>query len=113
MVRCWQIVLVCSILLFTSPRSGAQLTERAVSGVVTDRHGNTLPKAIVLLENTMDLSVRSYITDKDGVYHFAGLNADIDFTLKAHYRNYWSETKTLSKFNSSKNPHVTLVIPID
>jgi hypothetical protein len=84
-----------------------------VSGVVTDKRGNVLNGAVVLLENTQDLSVRSYITQKDGRYRFEGLNSDVDFTLKAHYKNWWSHSHTLSKFNESKNPEFTLVIPTD
>jgi len=53
------------------------------------------------------------MTAKDGHYHFDGLNTDIDFTLKAHYKNWWSNSHTLSKFNESKNPEIKLVIPID
>jgi hypothetical protein len=91
----------------------SQLSTRPVSGAVTDKRGNTLAGASVLLENTADLSVRSYITQKDGHYHFNGLNTDVDFTLKARYKNWWSSSKTLSKFNESKNPEINLVIPID
>lgn len=90
-----------------------QYSPRPVTGVVTDKRGNTLPGAIVQLENTRSLRVRSYLTRKDGKYQFRGLNDDIDYTLRAHYMRWWSTTKTLSKFNSSKNPVVNLVIPID
>lgn len=91
----------------------SQYKPRPVIGVVTDKRGNTLPGAAVQLENTFDLTVRSYITGKDGRYHFTGLNDDVDYILRAKYRNYWSEHKTLSKFNSSPHPEVNLVIPID
>jgi hypothetical protein len=90
-----------------------QLELRSVTGVVTDKRGNPLPGAAVQLENTNNLSVRSYMTDKDGRYHFTGLNDDIDYTLKAKYRSYWAKPKTLSKFDSSKNPELDLVIPIE
>ena len=90
-----------------------QNSPRPVTGVVTDKSGNTLPGAIVQLENTRSLRVRSYLTRKDGKYQFSGLNDDIDYTLRAHYRRWWSNTKTLSRFNSSKSPVVNLVIPID
>jgi hypothetical protein len=90
-----------------------QSSTRPVTGLVVDKRGNALPGAVVQLENTANLNVRSYITRKDGVYHFEGLNDDVDYTLRAHYRNYWSEEKTLSKFNSSKEPKVNLTIPIE
>jgi hypothetical protein len=86
---------------------------RSVTGVVTDKRGNVLPGAAVQLENTATLLIMSYITGKDGRYHFRNVNDDIDYTLKAKYRKYWSERKTLSKFNSSKHPVVDLVIPIE
>lgn len=84
-----------------------------MTGLVTDKRGNTLPGAAVQLENTNNLSIMSYITGKDGCYHFSGLYDNIDYTLKAKYRKYWSKRKTLSKFDSSKHPEVDLVIPID
>jgi hypothetical protein len=99
-------------LLIYTPSYG-QFKERDVSGVVTDARGNVLPKVAVELENTRNLSVRSYITGKDGRYYFSGLNDDTDFTLKAKYRNYWSKPKTLSKFDTSLHPEVNLIIPLD
>jgi hypothetical protein len=86
---------------------------RAVTGIVTDKRGNALPQSVVQLENTANLSVISYITDKDGRYHFNGLSDEIDYKLRAHYRKYWSPPKKLSKFNSSAHPEIELVIPID
>ena len=54
--------------------------------------------------NTVDLDVGLTLPGETGLYHFNGLNDDIDYTLRAHYRDYWSERKTLSKFNSFKAP---------
>lgn len=104
---------LCTITLLTFLPCSPQVATRPVRGVVTDKRGNTLNGAVVLLENTQDLTIRSYITDKDGRYHFEGLNSDIDFTLKAHYKTWWSHTQTLSRFNESKSPEIRLVIPID
>ena len=91
----------------------AQFTTRTVAGVVTDKRGNALPNSAVELENAITLSVMSAITDKHGHYHFSGLNSDIDYSLRAKYRNYWSKPKTLSKFNTAPHPQVDLVVPID
>lgn len=106
-------VLLAAITVLAWGTSDAQYNPRPVKGVVTDKRGNTLPGAVVQLENTQSLDVRSYITRKDGAYQFNGLNDDVDYTVRAHYKKYWSETRTLSKFNSSKEPVVNLVIPID
>jgi hypothetical protein len=108
-----QLILAAVVALLILVSGHAQFKERDVSGVVTDARGNPLPQVAVQLENTGTLIVRSYITEKDGRYYFAGLIDDVDFTLKAKYRNYWSKPKTLSKFNSSPHPEVNLVIPID
>jgi len=105
--------IVIAIALLTWLPCESQYKPRPVDGIVTDKRGNTLPGAIVQLENTRTLIVRSYITRKDGRYHFEGLNDDIDYTLKARYRKYWSAPKTVSKFNSSTHPEVDLMIPID
>jgi Carboxypeptidase regulatory-like domain len=110
---CKRIVRVPVILLLLGLPCLAQLEIREVTGIVVDKRGNALPGAAVQLENTGNLSVISYITGNDGRYHFSGLSSDIDYTLKAKYRKYWSERKTLSKFSSAKHPEVQLVIPID
>ena len=104
-----------SVLLLLTALSGVpQLFQlRDLTGTVTDKRGNTLPNAAVQLENAATLSVMSYITAKDGRYHFNQLHDDVDYTIKAKYRNYWSASKTLSKFDSSKHVEIVLVIPID
>jgi hypothetical protein len=109
----WRAGIVVAIALLTWLPCESQYKPRPVEGTVTDKRGNTLPGAIVQLENTRTLAVQSYIVQKDGRYHFEGLNDDVDYTLRAKYRNYWSELKTLSKFNSSTHPEIDLVIPIE
>jgi hypothetical protein len=106
------VVLIAITLLAWLPCE-PQNSPRPVTGIVTDKRGNSLPGAVVQLENTRNLIVQSFITKQDGRYHFEGLNDDIDYTLRARYRNYWSEQKTLSKFNGSARPEVNLVIPIE
>jgi len=108
-----RVIIICAMALSILSPCSAQYKERDVSGVVTDARGNTLPRVAVQLENTANLSVRSYITGKDGRFHFNGLNDGVDFTLRAKYRNWWSKPKTLSKFDPSIHPEVNLVIPID
>jgi hypothetical protein len=108
-----QVILASVIGLLILATCQAQFKERDVSGIVTDSRGNALPRVAVQLENTRDLSVRSYITGNDGRYHFNGLNDDIDFTLRAKYLNYCSKPKTLSRFEASSHPEINLGIPID
>ena len=108
-----RVGVIASVALLTLFPCQSQPKLRPVTGVVTDKKGNALPGAVVQLENTANLTVRSYITDKEARYQFTGLNDDVDYTLKAKYRNYWSDTKTLSKFNTSTHPEVNLVIPVE
>jgi Carboxypeptidase regulatory-like domain len=108
-----RLALLSVMLLFAGLPCMAQGDLRDITGSVTDKRGNALPGAAVQLENTVTLTVMSYITGKDGGYHFNGLQSDIDYTVKAKYRKFWSERKTLSKFSSSKHPQIELVIPID
>ena len=104
---------IAAIAVLTSLPCEWPLHSRSVAGVVTDKRENPLPDSIVYLENTVDLTIRSYITSKDGSYHFTRLNDDIDYLLIARYRNHWSEPKTLSRFNASTHPKVDLIIPIE
>jgi hypothetical protein len=108
-----RLILVSLLGLLALSTAGAQYKTRVVSGVVTDMRGNPLPKVAVQLENTRNMSVRSYITGEDGRFNFNDLNDDIDFTLRARYRNWSSKLKTVSKFEASTHPEVSLVIPID
>jgi hypothetical protein len=102
-------LLLLAITLPCRPQSGL----RDVSGIVTDKRGNALPGATVQLEDQMTLSVMSYITGNDGRYHFNGLSDEVDYTVRAKYRKYWSAQKRLSKLNSSAHPQIDLLIPID
>jgi len=108
-----KLILAAAIALLVRIPCEAQYSPRPVMGVVTDKRGNTLPGVVVQLENTRSLVVRSYITQKDGRFRFNGLNDDVDYTLRARYRKWWSEPKRLSRLNSSGHPEVDLVIPID
>lgn len=105
--------LILVIALLTGLPGTSELQPRPVTGVVTDKRGNALPGAAVQLKNTVSLLVRSYITRQDGRFVFTGLNSDVDYTLRAKYREHWSDTKTLSKFDNSMHPEVNLTIPID
>jgi len=106
---------VCAALLaglmLVSARASSDL--RSLTGEVTDKAGNALPGAVVQIENTRTLDVRSFITDKTGRYCFNELFDDVDYIVRAHYRRYWSRSRTLSKFSSKVKPELTLVVPVD
>jgi hypothetical protein len=54
------------------------------------------------------LQIRSFITQDDGSYHFAGLGTDMEYQLKADYNGVSTSWKTLSIFNSKKTPVINL-----
>ncbi len=81
---------------------------RSVKGVVLDKTGKPAAGAIVQLKNTKTLLIRSYITHEDGAYHFAGLNTNDDYELKADHGGQSSGTKTLSTFDSRKTATLDL-----
>jgi hypothetical protein len=108
-----RIFLVFALLFLVGFCTLGATERRPLTGLVIDKRGNPLPGAAVELEDRATLSIMSYITGTDGRYHFNGLLDDRDYTLKAKYKSYWSNGKILSKFNSSKNPHVDLIVPID
>jgi hypothetical protein len=104
------------MLLLVVLATGFALPEqhaRSVTGRVTDRAGNVLPGSVVEIENTVTLGIQSYIVHEDGTYFFKELNPDVDFTLTAHYKRFWSKAATLSKFNTAKEAKINLTIPVD
>jgi hypothetical protein len=87
---------------------GDAASTRVVQGVVTDAHNQPVANAVVQLKDTKTLQVRSFITQADGAFHFAGLSTNVDYELKAKTDDAASGTKTLSVFNSRKTPIVNL-----
>jgi hypothetical protein len=85
---------------------------RGVHGIVRDRSGLPLGGVIVQIEDETTLDFRSYVVQKDGKYRFRGLYSNVEYTLRARYRNVWGPKKTLSKFDSRKNPDVPLSVDV-
>lgn len=79
-----------------------EAAKRSVEGVVTDAADQISEGAIVQLKDLKTLQVRSYVTKKDGRYHFFGLSANIDYELKAEFQGQVSKTRTLSVFDARK-----------
>ena len=63
------------------------------------------------IENTRSLAVASFITRADGRYDFHQLSPDTDYTLRAKYRNLWSKSRLLNKFNEGARVTIDLEIP--
>jgi hypothetical protein len=104
-------VMAC-LLAFGNPAADKKNKEdantRTVQGAVLDAGDQPVAKAIVQLKDTKTLQVRSFITQQDGRYHFAGLSTNVDYELKAEHDGSASGTKTLSLFDSRKNATINL-----
>jgi len=91
------------------PKKGDSAT-RNVQGAVTNADDSPAVGAVVQLENTKTLQVRSFITKEDGIFHFYELGTDVDYKLRAEDKKTGasSDTKTLSSFDSRKQAILNL-----
>ena len=64
--------------------------------------------AVVQLENLRTLDVRSYVTQRDGEYHFAGLDSETDYQVWARRDDKESGKKMVSRFDASARVKVDL-----
>lgn len=92
----------------SEPGASSATRMRSVEGVVTDPKGAPVPDAVVLLKDGKTLQVRSFITLKDGSFHFYGLSSDITYDLRAEHDKAVSATKTVSAYNGRKKITVNL-----
>ena len=84
---------------------------RNLTGQVMTRSDAPLADAVVYLKNTKSLTIKSFITEKDGGFRFHGLSPNIDYEIYADYQGQKSATKTISSFDTRNN--ITLNIHID
>ena len=84
---------------------------RNVVGQVLTKSDSPVAEAVVYLKNTKTLTIKSFITEKDGGYRFHGLAQNVDYEIYADYRGQKSPTKTISSFDTRNN--ITLNIRID
>src|ERR1700733_1581050 len=101
-------VFIAMLLLGASVSAQKQNSTRTVEGRVTNAAKQPVADAVVQLENTKTLQIRSFITQAGGNYHFAGLQSDVEYRLKADHEGASSSWKTLSVFNSKKTPIINL-----
>ena len=85
---------------------------RTLRGRVTDERGHALVGAIVQVRSNSTFWVRSYITESDGLYHFAGLFTDDSYRVQAKYNGISGQSRALSKFSSRALATVNLVVDL-
>lgn len=88
-----------------------QPQDRSVTGQVLTKTDAPVQEAIVYLKNTKTLSIKSFITEKDGGYRFHGLSPNIDYEIYAEHEGQKSPTKTISSFDNRSN--ITLNLHVD
>jgi hypothetical protein len=81
---------------------------RSIQGVVTDASGKPVAGAVVQLKDTKTLQIRSYRTEADGSYHFAGLSTNVEYEIEAKSDGASTGKKTLTVFNTQKVATVNL-----
>jgi hypothetical protein len=103
---CLAAVFACGTL--TAQSGIGDSTTRTVEGRVTNADNQPVENAVVQLKNSKTLQIRSFITQADGNYHFAGLQTEVEYQLKADHDGVSTSWKTLSVFNSKKTPVINL-----
>lgn len=83
---------------------------RMIEGIVTDAAHNPVARAIVQLKDTRSLQIRSFVTQEDGLYRFAGLRNDVDYEVKAIVGEQSTSTKRVTSFESRKIIPVNLAL---
>jgi hypothetical protein len=98
------VALFATVLIAQNDDTGT----RSVQGVVTDASGKPVGAAVVQLKDTKSLQIRSYRTEADGAFHFAGLSTNVEYELEAKNDTVSSGKKTLTVFNTQKIATVNL-----
>jgi hypothetical protein len=101
----------CALLLSAgavSAKKDENANIRSVQGVVNNAQGEAVNGAVVQLKNIKTLQIRSFITRDNGAYYFHGLSTDVDYEIRADFDGTSSRERTLSSFDSRKQPVVNL-----
>jgi hypothetical protein len=86
-------------------------TLRTVEGVVCSHEGAPIQGAVVYLQDSKSLAVKSYLSDAQGRFHFRQLSMGLDFDLWAELNGKRSKTKSISQFNSKTDLQFKLKLP--
>ena len=113
--RRWTILAGCVVaaMLLAGMPAAAHAQNfglKNLQGKVYDGNNAPISGAIVYLKNSRNNDVKTFLSEKDGNYRFAGLSADTDYTVWAAYHAKKSDTKTVSSFDSRKQVYIDLKI---
>jgi hypothetical protein len=85
---------------------------RTIEGVVCSKEGAPIQGAVVYLQDSKSLAVKSYLSDVQGRFHFRQLSMSADFDLWAELNGERSKRKTISQFNSKTDLNYKLKLPV-
>jgi hypothetical protein len=85
---------------------------RTIEGMVSRKDGAPVQGAVVYLQDTKSLAVKSYLSDAQGQFHFRHLSMSLDYDLWAELNGKRSKTKSVSQFNSKPDLRYRLKLPI-
>jgi hypothetical protein len=85
---------------------------RTIEGVVCSKEGTPIQGAVVYLQDSKSLAVKSYLSDAQGRFYFRQLSMSADFDLWAELNGNRSKTKSISQFNSKTDLNFKLKLAI-
>ena len=85
---------------------------RTVEGMVCRDDGKPVQGAVVYLQDSKSLAVKSYLSDAQGKFHFRQLSMSADYDLWAEMNGKRSRTKSISQFNSKPDVQYRLKVKI-
>jgi len=75
-------------------------TSRYLHGTVTDDTNQPVAGALVTLFNSKTNDKLTFITKRDGRYHFEDLSFNVDYNVQARYKNETSTQRKISQYDS-------------
>ncbi len=98
------ITLACAAFAFDESTDDGT---RTVQGIVT-AGSRPVDGAVVQLNDTRTLQMRSFVTKEDGAYHFAGLSTNDEYEIRAEHNGTSSGTKRLDVYDQHKVAKIDL-----
>jgi hypothetical protein len=92
------------------PPKDGRMVIRPVSGTVRDKDEKAVGGATVYLMDTKTKKERAVVADANGNYRFEELDPTIDYRLRAAKAKLESPPKTLSSFDTRRDPVINLTV---
>jgi hypothetical protein len=106
------LALPALVVTLSAPQLLAQSKQkdRTVDGKVVSKAEAVMPGSVVYLKDTKSLSVKTYICDDAGHFHFGALSQNTDYELWATSNGVKSNTKSISSFDDKNSYYFVLTV---